>query len=62
MDSTVDSSGLSENEKIRPKNVREREALFAKLNFLACTQTIYFLESDFIAYSALFTPIKVFKK
>ena len=29
----VDSSGLSEFKKIRLQNIREREALFAKLNF-----------------------------
>ena len=33
MDRTVDSSHLSEYEKIRLQNIREREALFAKLNF-----------------------------
>ena len=38
MDSTVESSDLSEYEKIRLQNIREREALFAKLNFSEAKQ------------------------
>ena len=33
MGSTLDSSQLNEYEKIRLQNIREREALFAKLKF-----------------------------